>query len=73
LVEPVLAGNADNFTAVIVAASGAQIVRALQFSTIGAFLKGFDSERIVAAAHVALGRRGFSLWNGHLGTCLFVC
>jgi hypothetical protein len=45
------------------------MVRALQFAAVRAFLKGFDLQRIMATTHAALGRRGFSLGDSHLGTC----
>jgi hypothetical protein len=45
------------------------MVRTLQLATVGAFLKGFDLQRIMAATHAALGRRSFSLGDSHLGTC----
>jgi hypothetical protein len=46
------------------------VVRALQLTAIGAFLERFNRKRMMAAAHIALGRAGFSLWNGHYETCL---
>jgi hypothetical protein len=55
---------------VIMAARAAQVVRTLQFATIGAFLKRSNGQRVVRTAHIALRRRGFSFWNGHFGTCL---
>jgi hypothetical protein len=50
------------------AASRAQVVRQLQFAAIGAFLERGRLQPIVAAAHVALGRRGFSFGDSHCGT-----
>jgi hypothetical protein len=47
----------------------AQIVRPLEFAAIRAFLERFDAQRMMAAAHVPPGRRGFSFGDGHLGTC----
>jgi len=32
-------------------------------------MEGFNLQRIVAATHAAAGRRGFTLWDGHFGTC----
>jgi hypothetical protein len=58
----------DDFAAVIVAASRAQIVRQLQFAAIRAFLELGQRQRVMAAAHVPLGRRGFSLRDSHCGT-----
>src|SRR5262245_52296886 len=60
-------GRAD-LAAVIVAAGRAQIVRKLQFAAIGAFLELGRGQRMMAAAHVPLRRRGFSLWDSHCGT-----
>jgi hypothetical protein len=51
------------------AAGGTHMVWALQLATIGAFLEGFGLQRIMATTHAALGRRGFSLGDSHLGTC----
>ena len=64
------AADRDDFATVIKAARTAQIVRAFQLAAIRAFLIRLNRQRIMAAAHVALGGGGFSLWNGHLGTCL---
>src|SRR5205823_4273739 len=63
----------DDFAAVIVAASRAQIVRQLQFAAVRAFLELRRGQRMMAAAHVPLGRRGFSFRDSHCGTfeCLF--
>lgn len=49
-----LAGDSDNFAAIIKATGAAHIVRALKFAAIGAFLISFHRKRIMAAAHVAL-------------------
>src|SRR3546814_20934347 len=51
------------------AAGAAEIVRQLQFAAIRAFLIVDGRQRVVAATHVALGRRCFSLGEGHAGTC----
>jgi hypothetical protein len=50
-----LACHSEDFTSIIMAASAAKIVGAFKLSAIGAFLKGFNRKRIVAAAHIALG------------------
>jgi hypothetical protein len=50
------------------AACGAHIVRQLQLAAIGAFLEAFRSQRMMAATHVPLRRRGFSLGDSHCGT-----
>ena len=43
------------------------MVRPGQFPAIGAFDMGLRHKRMVRAAHVALRRGGFSLWNRHGG------
>jgi hypothetical protein len=53
---------------VIMAARAAQIVGALEFAAIRAFLIRLHGESIVRPAHAPPGRRGLSLWDGHLGT-----
>ena len=58
----------DDFAAVIMAARRAHVVRQLQFAAVGAFLELGRRQRMVAAAHVPLRRRGFSLWDSHCGT-----
>jgi hypothetical protein len=45
----------------------------LQLAAVRAFLEAGRRQRMMAAAHVALGRRCFSLGDGHCGTCLFNC
>src|SRR3546814_19559924 len=50
------------------AAGSAQIVRALEFAAIRAFLERVRRQRIVRTTHTALRRRGFSLGDGHFGT-----
>ena len=60
--------DGDDFTAVIMAAGVAQIVRALQFTAVRAFLERFDAQSVVAAAHAATGRRSFPLGDSHVGT-----
>jgi hypothetical protein len=47
------------------AASRTQIVRQLQLAAVRAFLERRRAERIMAPAHVALRRRGFSLGDSH--------
>ena len=58
----------EDFAAVIMAARRAQIVRQLQFPAIRAFLELGRRQRVVAAAHVALRGRSFSLGDSHSGT-----
>jgi hypothetical protein len=50
------------------AASRAHVVRELEFAAIRAFLELGRRQRVVAATHVPLGRRGFSLRDSHCGT-----
>ncbi len=57
-------GGGD-FTAVIMAAGGADMVRPLQLAAIRTFRIGFRAQGMVRTAHVALRRRGFSFWNRH--------
>jgi hypothetical protein len=55
----------------------ANMMRAFQLTTVGAFLIRLDRKRIVAATHAAFGRRCFSFGDSHFGTCsisnLIVC
>jgi hypothetical protein len=59
----------DDLSAIIVAALRAQIMRPLQLAAIRALLECLDRQRMMAAAHVPPRRRGFSLGDGHVGTC----
>src|SRR4051794_36351443 len=61
----VLGLGRDDFAAVIVAARRTQIVRQLELAAVRAFLERRRLQRMVAAAHVALGRRCFSLRDSH--------
>jgi hypothetical protein len=47
----------------------AQIVRALELTTIGAFVECFSLQRIMCAAIATAMGRYFSLGDSHLGTC----
>src|SRR6478672_49722 len=58
----------DDFAAVIVTASRAHVVRQLQLTAVRAFLELGGFQRMMAAAHVPLGRRSFSLRDSHCGT-----
>ena len=51
------------------AALGAQIVGEPELAAIRAFLVIDRLQRMMAAAHVALGRRCFSFGDSHCGTC----
>jgi hypothetical protein len=62
-------GDCQDLAAIIMAACIAHMVRAFQLAAIGAFLKGFNLQRIMAATHAALGRRSFSFGDSHVGTC----
>src|SRR4051812_26236780 len=66
---PVLRLDGPDFTPVIMAAGGAEVMRQPELAAIRAFLIIGRLQRVVAAAHVALRRRGFSLGDGHPGTC----
>jgi hypothetical protein len=52
------------------AARRAHVVRQLQFAAVRAFLELLCFQRMMAAAHIALRRRSFSLGDSHCGTCL---
>jgi hypothetical protein len=68
--ETVFSGlGRQHFAAVIMAAPLAEIVREPQFAAIRAFLEIHWLQRMMAAAHVALRGRSFSLRDGHVGTC----
>jgi hypothetical protein len=43
-------------------------VRKLQFAAVRAFLERLGAQRMMTAAHVPLGRRGFSFGDSHCGT-----
>lgn len=66
---PRLRLDGNDFTAIVMTASAAQMVRPLQFAAIGAFLKRLSSKRMMAAPHIPPGRRSFSLGDGHVATC----
>jgi hypothetical protein len=65
----VLKTDGDDLAAVVVAAGVAEVVRALQFAAVAAFVEGFDLQRVVATAHAPAGGRRFSLGDSHFGTC----
>jgi hypothetical protein len=58
----------NDLAAVIMAACLAKVVRQLQFTAVRAFLKRSGLQRMMAAAHVPLGRRSFSFRDSHSGT-----
>jgi hypothetical protein len=58
-----------NFATIVVATGIAQAMRTLQLAAIRTFVEGLNLQRIVAATHPAAGRAGFSLGDGHFGTC----
>jgi hypothetical protein len=51
-----------------VAAAATDIVRTLQLTAVGAFVKCLDLQRIVRTTHTATRGRCFSLWDSHGGT-----
>ena len=59
--------GSDDFAGVIMTAGGTNMVRTFQLPAIGTFGMGFRPQGMVRAAHIALGRRGFSFWNRHGG------
>src|SRR5688572_29851054 len=62
-------GRGD-FAAIVVATGRAEVVRQAKLAAIRAFLEIGRRQRVMAAAHVPLGRRSFSLRDSHCGTCL---
>ena len=54
-----------HFAAIIIAAMGADMMRALQFAAIGAFMMRRACKRMMAATHAAAGRRSLLFRNGH--------
>src|SRR5689334_25273112 len=54
-----------NLPAVIMSASGADVMRALQFAAIRAFERLGRLQREMGAAHVAARLGYFLLWNSH--------
>ena len=61
--------DGDDFAAVIVPAGVAQIVRALEFTAVGAFLIGLDAQRVVAAVVRLAGFRWDADANGAADPC----
>ena len=59
--------GSDDLAAVIMSACRTDMVWTLQLPAIGAFGMGIRAELMMLAAHIALRRRGFSLWNRHGG------
>src|SRR5689334_5070784 len=55
----------NDFAAVIVTASRAHVVRQLELAAVRALLERRGLQRMMAAAHVPLGRRCFSLRDSH--------
>jgi hypothetical protein len=60
--------DSNNLTSVVMAAVSADIVRALQFTAVGAFTEGFNRQRIVRTAIATTMRGYFSLGDSHGGT-----
>jgi len=55
-----------NFAGIIVAARWANMMRALQFAAIAAFLGVASDQSIMRAAHIAFGRGYAILWDSHV-------
>jgi len=55
-----------NLATFVEATMRAGMMRAHHFTAIWAFTHSWNANRIVGAAHLALGRAGFSLWNCHI-------
>jgi hypothetical protein len=53
--------NRNDLATVVVAARGAQVVRALQFAAVRAFMEGLDAQRVMAATHAPAGGEVFLL------------
>jgi len=68
-IAPLLRGRSglgrDDLAAVIVAAGVAEVVRALELTAVRALLERRRGQRVMAAAHVPLGGRRFSLRDSH--------
>lgn len=58
----------DDFAVSVVTARRADVVRALQFAAIGAFVRIASDQRIVRAAHVTAGPGHAILGDGHVST-----
>jgi hypothetical protein len=54
-----------NFTIIVMAAMGADVMGALQLAAIAAFGVGFGAQSQVAAAHAGTRGGGFTFGNGH--------
>ena len=64
-----LKARSQNFAAVVEAAVTTHVVRALELTTIVAFVEGLDLQRIMCTAIAAAVGRYFSLRDSHCGTC----
>jgi len=58
----------DDLTAVVIAASLAEVVRTLQLATIGALVVRVRRQGIVRPPHIATRFGYFGFWNGHVTT-----
>jgi hypothetical protein len=67
--QSILGFNRNDFTAVVVAAGRAQVVRTLQFAAISTFMECIDLQRVMAAAHAPAGGSRLSFRDSHFGTC----
>jgi hypothetical protein len=59
----------DDLATVVMAASVAQVVRALQLAAIATLVESLGLEGVMAAAHAPAGRARFSFRDSHFGTC----
>ena len=59
----------NDLATVVMTAGLAQVVRALQFTTVRAFVECGRRQRVVAAAHAPARGGRFSFGDSHVGTC----
>ena len=67
-----LASDGDDFTLCVVAAGGADVMRALELTAIVAFVRVRGRERVMRPAIVAPRFRNLVLLDGHVSTSVFV-
>jgi hypothetical protein len=65
----VLDFDRDDLTTVVVAASVAEVVGALQLAAVGAFMESLNLQRVMATTHATAGGGGLSFRDSHFGTC----
>src|SRR6056297_814610 len=71
VVEINLVGLGDDLTVVVRAAGRADMMRAFQLSAGGALVGVCAGQRIMGAAHTALGARYSVLWDSHVSTSVY--